>query len=243
MQPDAYGRIFLLSHMRALTSLTGHLLGSHPQISGYCELHLAYADVSALNAQRRALADMGALKPRARYLFDKILHNDYVLVPERLGGVPHKILVALQAPAHTLRSIVHLFSLKADPVPYASPGAAGRYYVERLRALAAFCGATSERYAYFDAEALRQSPGRVLSELTDWLGLDAPLDMRYEVFALTGQPRRGDSSPRMFSGVIDATPSDYAHVELPADVLAEATAAYETARRLIVAGADRGVCL
>jgi hypothetical protein len=32
--PDPYARIFLLSHMRAFTSLAGHILGSHPQIKG-----------------------------------------------------------------------------------------------------------------------------------------------------------------------------------------------------------------
>ena len=35
-------RIFLLSHMRAYTSLAGHILGSHPQINGYYEMHLGY---------------------------------------------------------------------------------------------------------------------------------------------------------------------------------------------------------
>ena len=37
---DAFARIFLLSHMRDLTSLAGHTLGSHPQINGYYEMHL-----------------------------------------------------------------------------------------------------------------------------------------------------------------------------------------------------------
>jgi len=32
---DPYARIFLLSHMRAFTSLAGHILGSHPQINGW----------------------------------------------------------------------------------------------------------------------------------------------------------------------------------------------------------------
>jgi len=33
--PDPHARIFLLSHMRAFTSLAGHILGSHPQINAY----------------------------------------------------------------------------------------------------------------------------------------------------------------------------------------------------------------
>ncbi|MGV8991151.1 MAG: hypothetical protein ACOH1Q_07075 [Thiobacillus sp.] len=37
---DRYARISLLSHMRALSSLAGHILGSHPQINGYYEMPL-----------------------------------------------------------------------------------------------------------------------------------------------------------------------------------------------------------
>ena len=49
---DPYARIFLLSHMRAFTSLAGHILGSHPQINGYYEMHLSYEDAAALDRQR-----------------------------------------------------------------------------------------------------------------------------------------------------------------------------------------------
>ena len=42
--PERYSRIFLLSHMRAFTSLAGHILGSHPQINGYFEMHISYDD-------------------------------------------------------------------------------------------------------------------------------------------------------------------------------------------------------
>jgi hypothetical protein len=41
---DPYARIFLLSHMRAFTSLAGHILGSHPQINGYYEMHISYEE-------------------------------------------------------------------------------------------------------------------------------------------------------------------------------------------------------
>ncbi|TCS68990.1 hypothetical protein EDC61_1225 [Sulfuritortus calidifontis] len=44
-----HARIFLLSHMRAFTSLAGHILGSHPQINGYYEMHISYWDAAALD--------------------------------------------------------------------------------------------------------------------------------------------------------------------------------------------------
>ena len=132
---DSYARIFLLSHMRAYTSLAGHILGSHPQINGYFEMHLGYEDASALDRQLAAYQRDEALKPGSRYLFDKLLHNDYALKPERLGRADIKVLVALAEPEHTIKSIVHLFRQKPDPDLYASPVQAAKYYVERVRAL------------------------------------------------------------------------------------------------------------
>lgn len=239
---DGYARVFLLSHMRALTSLTGHILGSHPRISGYSELHLDYADAHALDAQRAALLANDGIKPQSRYLFDKLLHNDYRLLPDRLGATPLKILVALREPEASLRSIVHLFARKPDPDRYASPLAAAHYYVSRLNALAGFCRATTRPYFYFDADVLRRAPATLLPGLASWLELDTPLSERYAIFSQTGQARRGDSSPKLLSGRIDNGASDYAPIDLPAAVRDETRAAYRACRDAIVAGAAVAVC-
>lgn len=235
----SYARIFLLSHMRAYTSLAGHILGSHPQINGYYEMHLGYEDASALDRQLELYRQGDALKPNSRYLFDKLLHNDYVLKPERLGRADIKILVSLAEPAHTIRSIVHLFAQKPDPDLYASPVAAAKYYVERVRALAGFCRTSDWPYFYFDAELWQRAPERLLPRLTEWLELDSPLSERYEVFSQTGRARRGDTSERMRSGGIDKARSDYSHVVIPEAVLDEAREAYRECREEIV-GRARG---
>ena len=55
---ERLGRIFLLSHMRAYTSLAGHILGSHPEINGYYEMHISYENPVALDRQLESyLAD------------------------------------------------------------------------------------------------------------------------------------------------------------------------------------------
>lgn len=234
---DPYARIFLLSHMRAYTSLAGHILGSHPQINGYYEMHLGYEDASALDRQLAAYRQDEALKPGSRFLFDKLLHNDYALKPERLGRADIKVLVALAEPEHTIKSIVHLFRQKPDPDLYASPVEAAKYYVERVRALAEFCRTTDWPYTYFDAELLVRAPEKLLPRLTAWLELDSPLSERYEVFSHTGKARRGDTSERVRSGRIDRVRSDYAHVVIPEAVLGAAQAAYRECREAIVAGA------
>jgi len=240
---DPCARIFLLSHMRACTSLAGHILGSHPQINGYYEMHLGYEEPAALDRQLEVFRQGDALKPGSRYLFDKLLHNDYPLRPERLGLADIKILVVLAEPAHTIRSIVQLFRQKPEPDLYASPGAAANYYVERVRALAEFCGTTGWPYCYFDAELWQRAPERLLPRLTAWLELDAPLSERYAVFSRTGTARRGDTSARMGSGRIDRTRSDYSQIEVPQEALEAAQAAYRECRERIVAGAADSVIL
>jgi hypothetical protein len=234
---DRYARIFLLSHMRAYTSLAGHILGSHPQINGYYEMHLGYEDAAALDRQLEAFVQDHVLKPGSRYLFDKLLHNDYALKPERLGRADIKILVALAEPAHTIQSIVHLFAQKPDPDLYASPVQAANYYVERVRALADFCRTTDRPYTYFDAELLLRAPEQLLPRLTDWLELDSPLSERYEVFSQTGKARRGDTSERVRSGRIDRVRSDYSQVVIPEVALQAAQAAYRDCREEMIAGA------
>lgn len=240
---DYYARIFLLSHMRAYTSLAGHILGSHPQINGYYEMHLGYEDASALDRQLEVYQHGDALKPNSRYLFDKLLHNDYVWRPERLGRADIKLLVSLAEPAHTIRSIVHLFRQKPDPDLYASPVEAANYYVERVQALAEFCRTSDWPYFYFDAELWQRAPERLLPRLTAWLELDSPLSERYEVFSQTGRARRGDTSERMRSGGIDRARSDYAHIAIPRDVLDAAQVAYRECREWIVSRAADSVCV
>jgi len=241
--PDPYARIFLLSHMRAFTSLAGHILGSHPQINGYYEMHISYEDASALDRQLEVFRQGDVLKADSRYLFDKLLHNDDVLKPERLGLADIKILVALAEPAHTIKSIVHLFRQKPDPDLYASPVEAAKYYVERVRAIAEFCRTTDWPYTYFDAELLVRAPERLLPRLTDWLQLESPLSERYEVFSQTGKARRGDSSERVRSGRIDRARTDYSHVVIPEEALQAAREAYRECREQIVAGARDSVTL
>ena len=240
---DPYARIFLLSHMRAFTSLAGHILGSHPQINGYYEMHISYEDAAALDRQLEVFQQGDVLKADSRYLFDKLLHNDYVLRPERLGLADIKVLVALAEPAHTIKSIVHLFRQKPDPDLYASPVEAAKYYVERVRAIAEFCRTTDWPYTYFDAELLVRAPERLLPRLTDWLQLESPLSERYEVFSQTGKARRGDSSERVRSGRIDRARTDYSHVVIPEEALQAAREAYRECREQIVAGARDSVTL
>lgn len=227
--------------MRAFTSLGGHILGSHPQINGYYEMHINYEEASALDKQLAAFLAGDALKGNSRYLFDKLLHNDYWLLPERLGLADIKILIALAEPEHTIKSIVHLFAQKEIEDLYASPVEAANYYIARVKALADFSRTAKLGYYYFDAELWQRAPEMLLPKLSDWLELDSPLSEQYEIFSQTGKTGKGDSSPRIHSGRIDKARVDYAHIAIPAEALRAAQAAYRECRQQIIAGAKDAV--
>lgn len=240
---EPHARIFLLSHMRAFTSLAGHILGSHPQINGYYEMHISYEEASALDKQLDVFQESDALKTNSRYLFDKLLHNDYLLKPEQLGLAKIKILISLLEPEHTIKSIVHLFAQKEGEDLYASPIEAANYYIARVQALADFSRIASQPYYYFDAELLQCAPEKLLPRLSDWLELNTSLSEQYQIFSQTGQARKGDSSGRIHSGRIDRTAVDYSHVAIPEDVLRTARAVYQECRREIIGNAADSVSL
>ena len=229
--------------MRAFTTLAGHILGSHPQINGYYEMHISYEDASALDKQLDVFLESDVLKENSRYLFDKLLHNDYLLKPEQLGLANIKILISLLEPEHTIKSIVNLFAQKEIEDLYASPVEAANYYIARVQALADFSRPANQSYYYFDAELFQRAPEILLPKLSDWLELDSPLRERYQIFSHTGKTGKGDSSQRIHSGSIDKTRIDYSHIAIPQDALSAAKKVYRECRQQIIGNAVDSVSL
>jgi len=238
---DQYARIFLLSHMRSFSSLAGHILGSHPQVNGYYEMHLSYDEPQALERQLARYLEHDVPKAGSRYLFDKLLHDEYRLRLERLGIPGVKILVALREPEQSIRSIVSLFARKQAGEPYASPLAAANYYIERVSTLAGFCRAAGRGCFYYDAEMLQDAPGILLPALERWLDLDSPLRDRYAVFSQTGKDRAGDSSETIRTGRIDTARRDYSGIPIPGEVLLRARQVYRDCRGQILCAAAEAV--
>jgi len=223
--------------MRANTSLAGHILGSHPLINGYFEMHISYEDTSALDKQLEVFHEYERLKRNSHYLFDKLLHNDYRLNPERINLGNIKILVSLLEPQHTIKSIVSLFEKKGPDELYASPMEAADYYIRRVKWLADFCQTADQAYYYYDAKMFQAAPEALLDKLTSWLELDSPLSERYQLFSQTGKSRMGDSSSFIHSGKIEKTRVDYSHIRIPEDILNRAQEAYRDCRAQIIANA------
>lgn len=230
-------RIFLLSHMRAYTSLLGHVMGSHPEIDGYYEMHRGYRTPEDLALQEAAYQREEGLKPRGRYLFDKLLHNDYPLLLDRMGQEEVIVLIALREPDQAIPSILHLFRGRSPADPYGEPEGACNYYTERLAWLAAFASAWPGRYDYFDAECLVECPVPLLASLTRWLALGSPLRPEYRRFSRTGLARAGDSSPTIASGHILPQERRYGDITLAPALQTQAREAYQACRQALMAQA------
>jgi hypothetical protein len=227
--------------MRAYTSLAGHILGSHPAINGYFEMHISYDDPSALDQQLEKFREQETIKENSHYLFDKLLHNDYQLRPEQLGLVDIKILLTLRQPEQTIKSIVDLFANKDTAALYALPTEATRYYIERLEWLADFSRKNVQAYDYYDAELLKSAPDTLLPAISSWLGLDSPLRERYRLFSQTGVARKGDSSKIIQSGRIAKTKIDRSHIRIPNHVLKSALTVYRDCRQQVIDNARDAV--
>ncbi len=180
-----YQPIYLLSHMRANTSLISHIFGSHPQIIGYYEMHHSYVSENDLITQQQILLDNNTLKNSSHYLFDKLLHNKYELAVENLNLTNAKILVSIRSAEQSIKSIVNLFRNKKEKHAYAMHELATRYYIERIKKLAEFCGTNKTNYYYYDAKLIRSELKLLLNQLQKWLQLESPLTEEYQLFPLT----------------------------------------------------------
>lgn len=226
-----YRPLLLLSHMRANTSVLGHILGDHPMIDGYYELHIGYHSWKSLWRQKIRFALSNPVKPDARYLFDKILHNDHSVNMRLLSH--GKLLFSLRPPHRTLPSIINLYRRIQPEHPYSTSEGATKYFVERLATLRRLAENSCAPYFYLDADALRSDTERTLLKLTSFLELAPPLRPHYDRKALTGAQGAGDSSELIHLGEIQRTTRSYEDIEVPRDLLEGAREAYLQTRDLI----------
>ena len=233
--------IFLLSHMRANTSLFGHLLGSHPQVEGYYEMHIGYYSWKSLWRQKLRHFSEHEAKPNARYMFDKLLHDGHAVSLALLRRPQSRTVMMLRAPAQSIKSLVVLYRDKNPQLPEATAAGAAHYYIGRLRTLADMARELAGSYFYLDAECLIQDTGPTLLALSDWLALDTPIPNEYQTFARTGRGNAGDTSSRLKSGKVSALGNDYAEIEVPPALMAEAELAYRQHRATLLAGSARQV--
>src|SRR5262245_18182680 len=95
--------LLLLSRPRCFTSLLSHILGSHPEICGSCELDQPYRDHRDLLRLRYMTYWLNDHRVDVRYLLDKVLFNKYPISSRILNRTDVKILfhISKPSPKHT----------------------------------------------------------------------------------------------------------------------------------------------
>lgn len=240
VQPSEH--IFFISHMRAYSSLFGHIMGSHPKVSGYYELHIGYHSWKSLIRQKTVFFQEEDPKPGNRYMFDKVLHNDHFVSPSLLNTERAKVIFSLRDPEKTIPSIMKLYAKEDPSHDFNDPTFATRYYIDRARELVALSKQMQKEYFYFDAEVVTKQTDLCLSQLTGWLDLDPPLEPSYTVQRKTSVSRYGDTSDALKSGKIERSKDESEPVVLNPELLAEANDVYLWSRDALKQGTS-ALCL
>ncbi|MGO4893895.1 hypothetical protein [Flavobacterium sp. W21_SRS_FM6] len=198
-----YKRILLLSHMRANTSLFGHILGSNPEIEGYYELHIGYYSWKSFIRQKLVYFAEHQPKKEAVYIFDKVLHNEHTVNVDLFDN-DDIIIIMVREPLATIKSIQQLFSNVDKTHECNRETAATEYYIKRLKELTELARRLEGKFYFLNADDLTQTPDTVLPKLTNYLQLKTPINKKYQLFEKTGKEGAGDSSKNMTKGELQA---------------------------------------
>ncbi|GAB5450529.1 MAG: hypothetical protein Hals2KO_08570 [Halioglobus sp.] len=222
--------IFLLSHMRAYSSLLGHIFGSNPAICGYYEMHIGYHSWKSLLRQKLLYFRDEPPKPGYKSMFDKVLHNDHAVAANILNHPRVSVIFALRPPQQTVPSIVKLYRSTDPTHDFSDATFSAHYYIRRLQELERLASQCRQDFFYLDAEALKEAPDTALAALTSWLQLKEPLSPDYQLQSKTSAQRYGDSSAALRSGHIETRASRYDTAEIAPELLREATETFQNVR-------------
>jgi hypothetical protein len=220
--------LFVLGHMRSYSSLLCHILGSHPQIDGYCETHVKYRTRFDLLRLRSRVVKLTGEPLRGRYVLDKVLHN-YAFASS-ISRSPNTLsIVLVRRPVPTVQSIVNMGLHYSDIAWYRDLDVVARYYEERLATLVRLADELRGRVMFVEAETLLSRTGDVLQGIGGLLELDEPLRSDYKRFAHTGEGGFGDPSETISTGrVTSAAREPRTPIILPAALTARLETAYAT---------------
>jgi hypothetical protein len=226
----AWRHLFLISHMRAYTSLFGHILGDNPEIEGYYEMHIGYYSWKSLIRQRLLYFRDHEAKQGARFMFDKVLHNEHFVSPAILARKDCLAILSLREPEPTIKSIVAQYRQRDPDHEFATLKGACAYYHARVDKLQTIGKAIGGQFLYMDARAIKDNARQHLLELTQHLGLTEPLKPEYRMKPKTGAGNSGDHSEQLKAGVILERSTDYSEIQIDSLVLQRLQEVYTSVR-------------
>lgn len=226
-RPFARRNLFLLGHMRSYSSVLSHILGSHPQINGYCETHTKYRTFFDLWKLRRRVRKLTGEALTGDYVLDKVLH-DYPMTRSILDSSRTRAIVLVRRPRETVRSIIEM-GLTHSPVTWHRDfELVARYYETRLAGLLRLTEALRGRVVFLEAEILLSNSREVLDQLGVFLELQSPLQTEYRRFAHTGELGFSDPSKAIAAGRITVTAREHrTAVSLPRPLSTRLQNAYD----------------
>jgi hypothetical protein len=232
--------LFLLSHMRANTSLIGHLLGDHPEISGYYEMHNGYYSWKSYLRQKLIYSSAHPTEKIAPIMFDKVLHSGHAVSDEILLSPNSIFLISIRQPTPTVKSAVAQFRKKRPEHEFTEIEAVANYYLERIKQLEAYAMKLKGKYFYYDAESIIDKPSEILSSMSSFLSLKTPINETFSPKTLTGKGTSGDHSGNLLKGQIIKNKSNYEDIDLSHELSQELTIEYERVRSLLIGNSANG---
>lgn len=226
--------LFVVSHMRSFSSLLCHILGNHPEISGYGEAQLSYFSRLDLQRLARKVQQITGSPTLGRYVLDKVLHNHREIAPGILDRPEIRVIFLLRNPEDTLRSILNMSHARGHKGKFSDPMQVLDYYVTRLRQLEDYCAHLGGNALFLESERLLSDTERVLVELSRWLDLGAPLKPDYRTFRFSGEAGYGDPSPTILAGTVvrndETRHQHYVPIPLSDELLQQGLAAHTSCR-------------
>ena len=209
--------IIMLSHMRANTSLFGHILGNNPEINGYYEMHIGYYSWKSLIRQKLKYLESHMFKPNSKYIFDKVLHNDHGINCNLFKSKGCHIIISLRPPEETIPSILNLYK-KIDPShEFATLEGAIEYYDSRLQMLEKYSDILKSNFIYLDANDIKNRTNDTFKLLEQELNLKTPLTSEYDIQKMTGAKFAGDHSAALKKGTIIHQKNSYPEINIKRD--------------------------
>jgi hypothetical protein len=222
--------LFVVSHMRSYSSLLCHILGSHPDISGYSEAHRSYFGRNDLDRLARTVRELTGETKLKRFLLDKVLHDHREIAPDVLHRPDVRCLFLLRNAGDTIASILGMARTIGHTGVYSDPRQVTDYYEARLARMNEYAAHVPGRALFVESERLLDDTTALLARLTQWLALSAPLSAEYKTFPYTGLPGHGDPSSNIKAGKVVASKDrrrDSPALPISDEILARGNDAYD----------------
>ncbi len=223
------GFLFLFSHMRGYTSLMSHIIGSHPDVSGYAEMNKKIINSLDLLDLSVKVEDSGGGECYNKYVFDKVLHNNFIMSNRVINRSDVKIMFMIREPRKTIESIIRM-KIKG----YLDIDSAIHYYINRLRYLRDLSSKARGKCILIHAESIINCTDKALLELTSLLDLPLPLTSSFDLFKHSGKRGFGDSSNNILSQrVLKPQERDNDPIHVPDEKLINAYSEYNVTMNYI----------